>query len=194
MCMVIYGKDIAKSSVELFCFILDCFSICLWERPKTHHVYDFGISVRVPAPPNHYDLFLETPGYFKSAKKIPNQFEKMRNLQMRAIQDFKMFGNGGRREIMKILLRNSWKSRIWDQDLPENMKWIVGNMGSLKLWNQEIKKPRNFETKKPRKQEPPTPQQKRLWCFRERIFAVVSEEDPLKGTDKGWTCHWFWKT
>ena len=62
-------------------------------------------------------------------------------------------------------LGNSW---IWDQSLPENMKWAFGNMGStsskkhqmnfesLELWkpiNSETKKPGNLETKTPRTHE-----------------------------------------
>ena len=31
--------------------------------------------------------------------------------------------------MMKIRLVNSWKSWIWDQYLPESMKWNFGNMG-----------------------------------------------------------------
>ena len=51
--MVNLGRDMAKSSAVLFCFILDSnFSIWLWERPKTHDFYDFGISGRVHDSPN----------------------------------------------------------------------------------------------------------------------------------------------
>ena len=45
------------------------------------------------------------------------------------ILDFQLFGNlgkGGRRKMMKMRLRISWKSEIWDQSLPENMKWFLG--------------------------------------------------------------------
>ena len=52
-------------------------------------------------------------------------------------------------------LRNSWKAWIWDQYLPENMKWKFGK--SLILWTlkprnqkRETNKPRNRDTKKPR--------------------------------------------
>ena len=35
-----------------------------------------------------------------------------------------------------------WKSWIWDQYLSKSMKSKFGNMGSLKLWEQEISKPK----------------------------------------------------
>ena len=89
---------------------------------------------------------------------------------------FWFVGKEGHRKHMKIRLTVSWKSWIWDQDLPENMKWKFGKMEPIssnkhemefvnfwnfetkQLWNQETKtlwnqgtwKPRNFETKKPR--------------------------------------------
>ena len=64
-----------------------------------------------------------------------------------------------------IRLIRSWKYWIWDQYLPENLKWAFGK--SLKF---ETKKPRNFETnktlkcwtKKPRNQDPPYPSTYRL--------------------------------
>ena len=51
---------------------------------------------------------------------------------------------GPSRRIPKIHLITFWKSWIWDQSLPENMKWSFSNMGSissnnmksfLTLWN-----------------------------------------------------------
>ena len=59
-------------------------------------------------------------------------------------------------KIQTICLMPSSKSWIWDQYLPENMKWTFGK--SLKLWNQETLKPRNQETLKPRNFE-----NKKLW-------------------------------
>ena len=41
------------------------FWIWLYENPQTLHFYDFGISGRVPKPPNPLFLSLETPGYLK---------------------------------------------------------------------------------------------------------------------------------
>ena len=64
------------------------------------------------------------------------------------------------RTILKIRLTKCWTSWIWDQYLPENMKWNFGNMGSLKLGNFETKKPRSQETLKPRNQTTSKP-----WSF-----------------------------
>ena len=89
-----------------------------------------------------------------------------------------LFGRDGRRELSTIRLINSWRSWIWEQYLPEDMKWKIGDLGwissdhikwfsklwkfeTLELWNQETLKPRNQETKRPRNQEtknPPTHQ------------------------------------
>ena len=53
----------------------------------------------------------------------------------------------GNMKIGLIIVAKSW---IWDQHIPENMKWCFGNMGSLNLWTL---KPRNQETKKSRNQQ-----------------------------------------
>ena len=47
------------------------------------------------------------------------------NLKVMAIHNFDLlaiFGKGGQRKMMKIRLKKSPKSWIWDQYLPENMK------------------------------------------------------------------------
>ena len=41
---------------------------------QTFHFYDFGISGRVPEPPNQYYLSSERPGHFNKSKKKPNHF------------------------------------------------------------------------------------------------------------------------
>ena len=40
---------------------------------------------------------------------------------------FVKFGKDGGRKMMKIRWTNSYKSWIWDQCLPEGMKWKFGN-------------------------------------------------------------------
>ena len=68
------------------------------------------------------------------------------------------FGKGGRRTISSIRSIKSWNYWIWDQSLPEIMKWNFDK--SLNLWSQETLKPRsqqslkprNFLTRKPRNQ------------------------------------------
>ena len=60
---------------------------------------------------------------------------------------------------MKTRFKKSWKSWVWDQYIPEDMKWHFGNMGALnletkKLWNQETSKPIHFETKKQQTKKP----------------------------------------
>ena len=72
-------------------------------------------------------------------------FANLENLEIHiALQLWK----DGRRQISKIRLIKSWKSWIWDQYLPRNMKWTFGNMvpisfkniqGFSKLWNQETR-------------------------------------------------------
>ena len=64
-----------KSSVVLFCFILD-FWACLWENPQPPRFYDFGTSGRVPGSRHHLSLSFETQGYFKYSKKTSNSFLK----------------------------------------------------------------------------------------------------------------------
>ena len=53
------------------------------------------------------------------------------DLKMLEIQNVEHVGNDGRREIPKIRRVNAWKSWIWDQYLPEKIKWMFGK--SLKL-------------------------------------------------------------
>ena len=52
------------------------FLACLWESSKNLNLYDFGIVGRVLEPQNQYYVFLETPGYLNSSKKMPNHFQK----------------------------------------------------------------------------------------------------------------------
>ena len=73
------------------------------------------------------------------------------NIKNVTIDNFDFFGKAGGRKLMEIRLNMSRQSWIWDQYLPENMKWNLFNMG------QETKKPRNFETKTPRRQETKKP-------------------------------------
>ena len=119
---------------------------------KTHHFYDFGILGRVQTTQNQYHLFLETPGHLKKVKTISGQLKKT-NLETLEIEDFDHFRKDGQRKMMKACLIKSRKSWIWDQYLPENMKWKFGKF--LKPRNQEINKPlnqtnKNQETNKPK--------------------------------------------
>ena len=74
------------------------------------------------------------------------------NITISEFDKFEHFGEDAARKMMKTRLNKSWKSWIWDQDLPENMKWFFGN-NTKKLRNQEPKKLRNQETKKLRDRE-----------------------------------------
>ena len=65
------------------------------------------------------------------------------------IQVCEHVGKDVRRIILKIRLKSFWKSWIWDQHLPENMRWLFGNIGSissktlnsfLKFWSIETLK------------------------------------------------------
>ena len=87
------------------------------------------------------------------------------------VGNFKIIGN---RQIWKngkdtcqetptIRVRILWNSGIWDQYLPEKMKWNVGNMGSVAsqnikwvFWIYDFLEHRNLETMKPRNQETET--------------------------------------
>ena len=78
-------------------FGLVIYLISLWERPKAHHLYDFGISGRVRDSQTNIIESLETPGYFKGSKKLPNNSRK-----------HNMFGNLATSEI--IALKNLEKT------------------------------------------------------------------------------------
>ena len=58
-------------------------------------------------------------------------------------QNFVGFGKDGRRTKTPIRSIRYWKSWIWEQYLPENMKWKLGT--SLKPRNQVTSKPRNHD-------------------------------------------------
>ena len=104
------------------------------------------------------------------------------NLRKLELHDFANLWIDGHRTRMKIRLKKSWKSWIWDQYLSKSTKWKIcsmvpisfknlkgifeikkpRNQGPLKPWNKKRKtkksinqKPRtnNQETKKPRNQE-----------------------------------------
>ena len=101
------------------------------------------------------------PGYLKEFENIPKQFEnilvwKSQNVVHRY---FWTCLKNGRREIPTIHLVKYWESCIWNQNLPENMKWAFGNMEPIsfkKTWNRfcELLKLWNQGTLIPRKQKP----------------------------------------
>ena len=66
-------------------------------------------------------------------------------IKVPGIYHFENVGKDGRRRMPTIRLIQSWKSWIWDQSLPENMRWEFGK--PLKLWIFETKKLQNQETK-----------------------------------------------
>ena len=125
------------------------------ENPKTPHFHDVGIFGCVHGSQNQYCVSLETPGYIKKPNKDTKSFSKyllFMNLKISEIIFWKFRTRRGP-NIPAIRLINSWKAWIWDQSLSESMKWIFGNMESLKLWKQETKKPRPHETNEPRSQQ-----------------------------------------
>ena len=88
------------------------------------------------------------------------------NIKISEIENVVIFRKDGHRQILESRLRNSWTSWIWDQYLPESMKWKIGKFckpinhetkhrETKKPRNQETKRPRDQETKKPRNQDTP---------------------------------------
>ena len=61
------------------------------------------------------------------------------NLKILEIQKFDNFRKEGRLDIPKIRFIKSWKSRIWDQYLPENMKQTFGKFSKPETKSQETK-------------------------------------------------------
>ena len=132
-----------KSSVELFSFMLDNISICLYENPQTPHVYDCRIFQRVIPSQAQLCLSLEAPG------KIPTRFWKHYFTTL---------------NILEIVFWKWWKGQvpnnpdgqcwIWDRYLGIliNLKqsWIILNdLGILvnlsKSWKSISWKLRNLE-------------------------------------------------
>ena len=50
--------------------------MCVWEKPKTPHFYDFGIWGRALELQNHLISFLETQDTFKHPRTIPKSSVK----------------------------------------------------------------------------------------------------------------------
>ena len=106
------------------------------------------------SPQNQYCLSFETPGDPRKKQ------ENATSLLKKYFKKFRFFGNpfvesvrkDGHRTIPTISLIKSWTSWIWDQYLSK-MKWELGNMGSLNLWDFEFLKPRHQEIVKPRNSE-----------------------------------------
>ena len=163
-CIVNLWKKIGLKALGNYSgpFFSYSFSICLGENQKPSFLWfrDFGMC---PGAPKPIMFICWDTGMPKINQEHPwNIFRsiRFRNVTNFELHNFDSFRKDGRRTIPTFCLMESWKSWIWDQYLPENMKWVVGNMGSLKLWNftttkpgdQETKKPRNFGTKKPNKE------------------------------------------
>ena len=86
----------AKSSAELFCFILGRnFSISLWERPKTPHVHDFGISGRVHDSQNKVLLLWRRQDTLKNRRKSQIIF-KNHSFRNSKLLETEIFENVGR--------------------------------------------------------------------------------------------------
>ena len=96
----------------------------------------------------NYFMFGDTGPLWKNQEQSPIVFEQNHFIHLHILEsyNFQSCGQDGRRQIPTTRLINSWKSWIWDQYLPENMKWKFGK--SLELWNQETLKP--TESLKPR--------------------------------------------
>ena len=66
-----------------------------------------------------------------------------------------------------------WKAWRRNQYLPENMKWIFGNMGSIASQQKTLNGVWNFETKKPRNQAT-----KKLWNVETKKFWNQETKKP----------------
>ena len=138
--------------------------------PQTPHFYDFGTFERVPSSQDNMSCFREartfkTGHINKNEEEAPNIFNLiiLRNLKMLKIKNVDNFQKDGHRTIMKTRLIKSRKSWIWDQYLPENMRWTFGNF--LKPRSQGTKKARHQETKT---QKPKTKKPRNRLYFQER--------------------------
>ena len=66
----VYGKDMLKSSVTLFCFNLNLLlSDLFMGEPQNPHFHDFGTLGRVPGSQNQLIASAGTPRYLKQSKK-----------------------------------------------------------------------------------------------------------------------------
>ena len=109
---------------------------------KVLHYYDFRISGRVPEPQSQLFLSLETPGYLKQIKKISWAFKtyyfyQSQNVGTPFVSILEKTGTEQNDDPSNQI--KSGKSCIWDEYLPENMKWTFGN----------LLEPRNHTTIKP---------------------------------------------
>ena len=106
----IYGKDMARSFVELlgFSLVLSLVDLLLGE-PEDPHLYDFGICGRALEPPNHFFLFLETAGYLKTNREKESVLKNLifRNTKMLERPKVEHVGKNGRRKSPTTRLINS---------------------------------------------------------------------------------------
>ena len=128
------------------------FAISLWEKPKTLHFHDLGISGQVHDTQNQYYLSLESPGYLKKGGKA-------NIISGNSFYTYQILGN---RNFWKCWKRraplnpdgsslNFLKSWIWyiyqKHDIKgleklnigisfKRMKWTFGDMGSISSQNQ----------------------------------------------------------
>ena len=134
-------------------------------EPSNPHFYDFGIPDASFSPKTNIIYLSRPQDTSNNSRKIKNHFqntffwEHFKNWHPCV---FAVSGKDRRRTIPTIRRIISWKSWIWDQYLPEHMKWNFGNMGSIssekifndfrkfEIWNFGTLKPRNQETEKPR--------------------------------------------
>ena len=83
----------------------------------------------------------------------------------------------------RSVLKISWKSWIWDQYRPKNMKWQFCDMEPISFENikifSEYPKLGNFETQKPRNQRPRNHQEtNKLWNQEANNFLFPSKGIP----------------
>ena len=119
-----------------------------------------------PRAPKSIILMFEDPRILKQNKEKQFIFKNLIliNLKVLDIQHFDFFRKDGRWKSRSPNITISWKSWIWDQYIPANMKWHFGNMGSVcsktinEFWIDELWNFLNFETLKLRNVET-----KKLW-------------------------------
>ena len=115
---------------------------------KNPHFYVFGTFGHGPGSQNQLFSSLEIPRHSK-AKRTTNSLYNISNGTTLKFESFLKVGNGGRRKIPTIRLRNSWTSWIWDQCLWKTWNGHLVNLRNFESRNFETKKLWNQETKKP---------------------------------------------
>ena len=152
--------------------------ISLWENAKTLHVHDFWFFGHVHEPQNQLHLTLETPAYSKEFKETQKTCLQIKRSDISKLWNFTIVakvGLGKSRISINCIFEKSW---LWDQSLPEDMKFKflkMLSMGSISFKNMKLfLKVRNHSTKKTNKPGKFNRVTKTRWSF----FHFLRESPP----------------